>query len=363
MIGTLRLNMQAGLVLLVTLFQGMVQAQDTRRNYVAYMKAGDMAIDGLMDEASWEAVPWSQEFVDIEGTQKPKPLYKTQMKMLWDEEYLYIGVHMEEPHLWATYTERESVIFHENDIEVFLDPDGDTHLYYELEVNALGTEWDLMLTKPYRNGGKAINGWNINGLKQAIHLEGTLNDPSDTDQFWSIEMAIPWKALSESGPSFRIPRDGEQWRINFSRVQWQIEPDQQGYRKKTNPDTGKAFSEDNWVWSPMGLIDMHLPHKWGFLQFSSLKAGEGTVPFTPHADEPVKDGLRRLYDLQLEYFKKRRKFAVNLEALDTPETGTGRVEFEVGATRYKLSAPSRIDDSWWHITEDSRIWNSKPSPR
>ncbi len=63
----------------------------------------------------------------------------------------------------ARCTARDSVIFHDNDFEVFVDPDGDTHAYYELEVNALGTQWDLMLIKPYRDGGRAIDAWDIAG--------------------------------------------------------------------------------------------------------------------------------------------------------------------------------------------------------
>ena len=77
---------------------------------------------------------------------------------------------MEEPDVWATLTERDSVIFHDNDFEVFIDPDGDTHAYYELEVNALGTAWDLILIKPYRDGGPAINGWDIAGLKVGVDV-------------------------------------------------------------------------------------------------------------------------------------------------------------------------------------------------
>ena len=56
--------------------------------------------------------------------------------MLWDDQFFYVGAELEEPHVWATLTERDSVIFHDNDFEVFIDPDGDTHLYYELEMNA-----------------------------------------------------------------------------------------------------------------------------------------------------------------------------------------------------------------------------------
>ena len=121
--------------------------------------------------------------------------------MLWDDDYFYIGAEMEEPDVWATLTERDSVIFRDNDFEVFIDPDGDTHAYYELEVNALNTLWDLMLIKPYRDGGPAINGWDIAGLQSAVDVRGTLNRPGDTDEGWSVEIAMPWKILREASAS------------------------------------------------------------------------------------------------------------------------------------------------------------------
>ena len=350
--------MKYKLALLSTFLYTLVQAQNSemRRNYVCYAIDEAIKLDGHLNENSWESVPWSEPFLDIEGPHQPHPVHETRMKMLWDEKYLYIGVQLEEPDIWATYRERESVIFHENDIEVFLDPDGDSHNYYELEVNALGTEWDLMLTKPYRNGGRAINGWNINGFKKGIYLEGTINNGDDKDQYWSIEMAIPWEALSQSGPTFNAPKNGEQWRINFSRVQWQTETADQGYRKKINAETGKSFPENNWVWSPMGLIDMHLPYRWGYLQFTNIKAGEGNVHFTVDPDESVKNALRDLYDLQQQYFKKHEKYALTLEELKPEQSELEQVEFEISATRFKISASSKKDETRWYITEDSRIW-------
>ena len=135
--------------------------------------------------------------MDIEGDAKPKPRCATRMKMLWDDQYLYIAAELEEPHLWATLTEHDSVIFQDNDFEVFLDPDGDNQNYCELELNALNTTWDLLLTKPYRDGGRAINAWEILGLKTAVHLDGTLNDPRDKDRGWTVEIAWPWKGLKE----------------------------------------------------------------------------------------------------------------------------------------------------------------------
>ena len=123
---------------------------------------------------------------------KPAPRFKTRAKMLWDDSYLYIGAELEEPHVWATLVKRDTVICRDNDFEVFLDPDGDSHEYYEFEMNALNTVWDLLLKKPYRDGGPPVDSWNIDGLVTAVHIDGTLNDPRDIDQGWSVEIAFPW---------------------------------------------------------------------------------------------------------------------------------------------------------------------------
>ena len=56
--------------------------------------------------------------------------------------------------------------------------------------------------------------------------------------------------------------------MNFSRVQWRTHIVDGGYEKIIDPDTGKSLPEDNWVWSPQGLIAMHCPEQWGEVLFS-----------------------------------------------------------------------------------------------
>ena len=81
---------------------------------------------------------------------KVQPRYRTRVKMLWDEIYLYVAAEMEEPQPWADCCLHDAVVYKDNDFEVFIDPDGDNHQYTEIEVNARGTLWDLFLVKPYR---------------------------------------------------------------------------------------------------------------------------------------------------------------------------------------------------------------------
>ena len=167
------------------------------RGYIAYRAGAPVQIDGQLDEAAWRAVPWSEDFVDIEGDRRLPPRFRTRVKMLWDDRYFYIGAELEEPHVQASYTRHDSYVFHEdNDFEVFLNPDGNNHNYAELEMNALNTTWDLRLRKPYRDGGKAEDNWELPGLKTAVHVQGTINDPRSLDKGWSIEMVIPWQIVS-----------------------------------------------------------------------------------------------------------------------------------------------------------------------
>jgi len=330
------------------------------KTYVAYRTTGELTMDGRLDEDDWQNAEWTDNFVDIEGDKRPAPLYRTRVKMLWDDEYLYIAAELEEPHIWATYTERNSVIFHENNFEVFIDPNGDTHNYYEYEVNALGTEWDLLLTKPYRNGGIPISAWHITGLRKGIHLEGTINDPDDIDSLWRVELAFPWEILRECAPGRRKPIPSEQWRINFSRVQWRLNVVNGEYVKRVNPETGRAYQEYNWVWSPQGVIDMHRPELWGYVQFSDIPAGESSEEFVKDPNEYIKFALRELYYRQRSYMRENGRYADSLyDLIEEPLIINGEIfeaGFEVAGNRFRIYAPSYDNNSSWHIVEDGRIW-------
>lgn len=275
------------------IFLGAYQAnaQNVPRSYIAYKTHEALTIDGKADENAWEKAPWSQDYIDIEGT--VIPTYKTRMKMLWDADYLYFLAEMEEPHVWATLKERDTVIFYNNDFEIFIDPDGDTHNYYEYEMNAHNTLWDLFLTKPYRNGGKVIDSWDIQGVRSAVDIRGTLNDPSDQDEGWSVEIALPWKVITEAAKDGKVP-ENDFWRLNFSRVNWDFDLTDGRYSRKKDAN-GKFLPEYNWVWSPQWVINMHEPEHWGYVYFSSEEVGGKPVEFSIPKDDYIKWYLYELY--------------------------------------------------------------------
>ncbi|HUU83534.1 MAG TPA: CehA/McbA family metallohydrolase [Phycisphaerae bacterium] len=264
-----------------------VSAQaDLPRHYVCPKATGPIVIDGHLDDPAWASAPWTDPFVDIEGDDKPQPRHHTRAKMTWDDDYLYIAAALDEPHVWATLTRRDQIVFRDNDFEVFIDPDGDAREYYEIEINPLNTIFDLLLMRTYTDGGPALHDWNLEGLKTAVHVDGTLNDTSDVDRGWSVEFALPWSSLAEYAHRPTPPRDGDTWRMNFSRVEWQHDIIAGRYQKL--PDT----PEDNWVWSPQGRIDMHVPQHWGYVQFSQRSSAAGAAASAEPGKPPGHDAAR-----------------------------------------------------------------------
>ncbi len=227
------------------------------KRYRCPFVANDVVFGGMLDEV-WELAPWTDLFVDIQGASFSAPRFETRAKMLWTPKHFVIGAWLQEPQIWATLTEHNSVIFHDNDFEVFIDPDGDALRYFEFEVNAFGTTWDLYLEKPYRDGGSADSTWESGALVN-VTIDGSINDPSVEDRGWFVEIAFPWECFGES----MRPNPGDIWRVNFSRVQWQIDVVDNRIVKR------EGVPEDNWVWTPQGVIDMHQPEQWGFVVFES----------------------------------------------------------------------------------------------
>ena len=236
------------------------------KHYVVTKTSDPILIDGKDNEKVWKNAKYSDDFIDIEGIKIPKQ--KTNVKLLWDESYLYVFAKLYENHIWGDITKRDAVIYYNNDFEIFINPNNHVFSYGEIEINALGTIWDLYLNRPYRLKGKADNSWNIKDLKSAVNINGTINDPNNIDNYWTVEMAIPLVEISQlKRPlDYDYPLPGDVWRINFSRVNWDHDLESGKYFRKTI--NRKYLPEYNWVWSQQGTINMHIPENWGYLIFS-----------------------------------------------------------------------------------------------
>jgi len=317
------------------------------RRYEVARFEGSIRLDGKLDDEAWSAAPWTEDFVDIVGPSRPDPWLRTRAKLLWDDEALWIAAELEEPNVWGTLTDRDAVIYLDDDFEVFLDPDGDTHQYYELEINALGTEWDLLLVRPYRDGGPAIHAWDIPGLRTAVHVNGTVNDPTDRDVGWSVEIAIPWEPIAEATSAEVPPKPGDRWRMNFSRVDWPVETSGGRTVKSVDPATGEAGPENNWVWSPQGLVAMHYPEMWGIVRFSGTDDEASRSPWGEDVTERAGWELRRVYYAQHEYRARTGRYASSPDELELePPPAGAPISWppEFGVTPHGFEAWLDLDD-------------------
>jgi len=263
-------------------------------HYTCYRTSEALKIDGHLDERSWQIAPRSPRFVSL-VTGEPGP-WDTRMAALWDDESLYIAFWVEEPNVQAKFTDRDSPIYMENDVEVFI---AGKDCYYEFEINALGTiyevffiwqdtygresvfarpEFDLLSQRVDILGGFQDNlrfgkhprgkrwaflDWDFPGLKSAVQVDGTINDNSDIDRGWTVELAFPWKGMGFLAQDYSLPpEDGDTWRLDFSRfeaVGLDGEPVQ--------PSLGWAFNKH-------GVYDSHIPECFTFVHFSNQNVTE-----------------------------------------------------------------------------------------
>jgi len=98
----------------------------------------------------------------------------------------------------------------------------------------------------------------------AVYVDGLVNNASaGPNKFWTVEMAISFKDfLVNCTIATTPPKNRDIWRINFSRVEYNVTVVNGRYQKVP------GLPEQNWVWSPQWTINMHLPERWGFVQWS-----------------------------------------------------------------------------------------------
>ena len=280
------------------------------KQYVAYQTINPISIDGKANEKSWQQAEWSEHFVDIkEGTVADSCNF-TRFKILWNNQYLYIFAELKEPHIWTYKVNSSQTISDENNFEIFLDPDNDTHDYFEFELNAQNQLTERYMPMPRRNGGVPLWEWHTRNFRSAVQVYGTINNPSDIDSLWTVEVAIPFKSLSLTD-EYIIPQNQDYWKVNFARVEWPTDIRNGMYYKNENGDKGKK----KWAWSPQYAGNMHHPEQWGLITFSTHKVGTQTIPHVTPLEEKYSNYLWFLYYKQLLYKKEHLEYAQRLSQL------------------------------------------------
>lgn len=264
--------------------------KDDIPHYTAYSVTTPPIIDGRPDEQIWQVAPHSPNFRDLISGKET--IHDTKAAVLWDDEYLYVAYWIEEPNIQATITERDGLIYQNNDVELFI---AGQDAYYEFEINAFGTIYEVFFIweESYKSGGydtipefsieqpgrRVFHGvgyqphprgprfgywnWDFEGLRSAVSIDGTINDDSDRDRGWTVELALPWASMSPLVmPDKRSipPHDQDIWRMDFSRF---------NQYKEAPP----ANDSGGWAWSPHYVFDSHVPECFTYIHFSKKDIG------------------------------------------------------------------------------------------
>lgn len=209
----------------------------------------EIQVDGKLDEPVWSTIPGIRL--------KPfgsAPTLNTIVKGFVSDTHLHIGARMSDKNIWGKLTERDSDTWTEEVLELFLDVDGDGKDYLELQITPNNVIFDAHFKEQLGKGqgtrqeqidrARAVN---LEGLKSAVHVEGTLNDDKE-DQAWTAEISIPLQEI----PGFKSANIGDSWAVNFYRFD--------------RPEAGKTHAY-GWSTEPRG--DFHQVDKFGKLNIVS----------------------------------------------------------------------------------------------
>jgi hypothetical protein len=230
--------MRASLFLLILYLP--VAAQPPVPRYEVKWTGVPIVIDGKLDDKAWAAAapiefvfPW-----DFQTGAKQK----TTAKLLWDDQYLYVGYDCQDSDIVAVYTERDDPTYRDDAVELFINPKpSQTSIYFGLEMNARAVLYDYLLY----DSQYALKRFNLQGVKLLTHIRGTLNMRGDKDDGWSLEVAIPWVNFEEIA---KPPVNGTIWTANLNR--WDgVEPDRRlsmwsnSLEKTPTPHAPKRFGQ------------------------------------------------------------------------------------------------------------------------
>ena len=225
--------------------ENLLEAKRALPTYECRKVTGPLGADGFPTKEAWKKIPSTGNFWLFDGSQEAR--FRTEAKLCWSESHLYIAFDCEDPKISATRTERDSDVYSEDVVEVFISPWADTGHYYEINVNPLNTLFDAEITNRVeelglREGLTVGVDWNCRDIRTAIERR------PGSGENWSAKYAIPFASFAET--PFNPPKPGVLWRMNL-------------YRIEGVPQTDFYAWSPNWFKFPA----FHVSRGFGWLKF------------------------------------------------------------------------------------------------
>ncbi|MBU0474579.1 MAG: metallophosphoesterase [Bacteroidetes bacterium] len=157
-------------------------------------KSGDIKIDGVFDEKAWiEANTFCFGGKTLDEV-------KTEIRLLYNDDFLYVAARMEEPFPSGIHTSAEGEIpftWNDDDIEFFFDTQKSQIDYTRLFQNAAGTRFN------------SLQRW----VENKYFVSKYESKIAINDDNWSLEMEIPWSDIDLK----KAPLSGDEWGFNIGR--------------------------------------------------------------------------------------------------------------------------------------------------
>lgn len=180
-------------------------------DYVVHRASGPITVDGVLLEPAWDKASVAGPFVrSLDGKGATAA---TEARLLWDDETLYVAFQAEDANVSGRFSKDDEPLYTSNVVEIFLNPSRDSSRYDEIEVAPTNALFDASFNGGPRKGMDVS--WSSHA-RHAVHVDGTLNDARDVDRGWTVELAIPFSALT--GMDKPRPQKGDRWKFNLYRL-------------------------------------------------------------------------------------------------------------------------------------------------
>jgi len=211
--------------------------------YTVKRATGKIVIDGLIDEEDWKAAFPFGDFKFPWYTSGEKE--QTEAKMLWDDEFFYLYYKCQDKHISVSQYNLNAGVSVDDAVEIFWNPNPGAQVhYYQFEINCIGNLLSVL------NTGTSPRP-TIMVPKRGHVIYGTVNNDSDLDSLWTMEIAIRFSDYPEILRA-AIPVSGDMWRIGLNRCGGKV---------------NAQYSQ----WSPSNTPtpQFHSPDDYGKIYFSS----------------------------------------------------------------------------------------------
>ncbi len=208
------------------------QEEFPKKTYKCNFTSQPVKLDGKLDDPVWKKAEklWGfTRYPYLEWSRQPEARKyaearrepaesRTEVMMLWDEKYLYVGAKLYDKDLFSLLKKHDAMLCYDDVFEIFYRPSLKSHEYYELHVNPNNANLDIFYWR--RFAGFAGEMKYSSNMKSAVQLKGTLNNPDDVDEYWTLEVKIPFAGVNFTGG--KPPKPGDKWTFTVCRYDYSV---------------------------------------------------------------------------------------------------------------------------------------------